>query len=79
MVWYRTTIINIMIVGVNICCKNSIKLEQVEEKTRAKRNTHITQAFACADSVEPSRQWRDTFQRFGSNMSSCAISSQSQT
>ena len=35
------------------------------KKTREKRNMHITQAFACGHSVEPSRQWRDTFNDSG--------------
>ena len=30
--WYRTTIINSIIVGVSLCCKISINLERAEKR-----------------------------------------------
>ena len=55
-------------------------LNGLKQKERKKRNMKYAQYAKCrsADRVEPSRQWRGTFQLFGSNMSSCASSSQSQ-
>ena len=35
---YRTTIINSIKVGVNLCCKISINLERAGKKAREKRN-----------------------------------------
>ena len=71
MVRYSITIILYMIAGVKISCKNVIKLERPGAGKKKKKKAGKAKYAHCArcrsaDSVEPSRQSRGTFQRFGS-------------